>query len=113
MVMHADDARDSADALREIERLRMIVLAHRYLYYVVAETAVSDDEYDRIEKRLLHLLKIWPEHKDEGLLEDICPSKNVGSSLEDSYPIEVRQLAMEFLRDMNPEGFIRFFGAGT
>ena len=58
------------------------VLIHRYLYYVLGETLVSDFEYDIIERKA----------------REVCPGdsvvQGVGSSLPSSYPSDVTSRAM-------------------
>lgn len=104
---------DSKNALREIERLRMWCLAHRFLYHIVNETAITDADYDKSEKKLLQLLRVWPEHRDEGLLQAECPSKTIGSDLLESYPIEVRRLGIDILEKLNHKGFMQYWGIHT
>lgn len=65
--------------------LEKLVLAHRYLYYVLAEPVISDFEYDELEDQARGVL---PEHS---------PVHGVGSSLRSSYSEEVVKLAMSLL----------------
>jgi NAD-dependent DNA ligase len=58
--------------------LAKIILAHRYLYFVLTEPVISDAEYDQLEKSLS------PEERE---------SLGVGSSLESSYSDEIKALA--------------------
>lgn len=62
-----------------------LCMAHRYLYYVKGTPAISDFEYDNLEKEAL---KTVPENS---------PLRNPGSDLESSYSNEQQQLANRLL----------------
>ena len=62
-----------------------LVLAHRYLYYVLAQPVLPDAEYDKIERRAREILP-----------EDNIVHR-VGSSLPSSYSEEVKQYADKLL----------------
>lgn len=62
--------------------LEQQVLAHRFLYYVLDDPAISDFEYDRLERRARSLLPLD------------SPVHGVGSSLRSSYPEEIEALAL-------------------
>jgi NAD-dependent DNA ligase len=64
-----------------MKKLELMVMAHRYLYYVQALPVLTDFEYDKLEAKARRVL---PEHS---------PVHSVGSSLEDSYSQEVVQYA--------------------
>ncbi len=66
---------DSERAKDEIEKLRKEILKHDYLYYVVGEPEISDEEYDRLFKRLKELEQAFPEY----ITED-SPTQRVGGS---------------------------------
>lgn len=61
------------------------VMAHRYLYYVLASPVLPDAEYDKIERRA----------------REVCPPESavqgVGSSLSSSYTAKQIALAMQLL----------------
>ena len=61
------------------------VMAHRYLYYVLAEPVLTDADYDTLERRA----------------REVCPPKSsvhkVGSSLPSSYTKKQVGLATQFL----------------
>lgn len=63
-----------------------LVLAHRYLYYVLAEPVLSDYEYDTLEHQLT------PAEVE---------SLGVGSDLGSSYSTEVISLAVMLLAESN------------
>ena len=62
------------------------VMAHRYLYYVLAEPVLTDADYDTLERRA----------------REVCPPESpvhkVGSSLPSSYTKEQMGLATQFLK---------------
>lgn len=62
--------------------LELIVLAHRYLYYVLAEPVISDFEYDMLERQL-------PEGSAIHLL--------IGSSVAEEYSPTIVALAKQLL----------------
>lgn len=45
---------------QEIEELRQTIREHDYRYYVLAEPTISDEEYDRLMRRLLELEERYP-----------------------------------------------------
>lgn len=65
--------------------LERLVLAHRYLYYVLSDTAIGDYEYDRLEQRA------------KAVCPPGSPVHRVGSSLADDYSLDIKQLAMRLL----------------
>jgi len=49
------------EAAREIERLRRELTIHCWLYYVLNSPIISDEEYDRLFRRLVELEEHFPE----------------------------------------------------
>jgi len=47
--------------LQEIERLREKIEYHNYRYYVLNDPVITDEEYDRLMKRLVELERSYPE----------------------------------------------------
>ena len=66
--------------------LELDVMAHRYLYYVLAEPVLSDYEYDVVER------------KARAVLPAESPVQGVGSCLPNSYTAEQIARAQEFLK---------------
>ena len=65
--------------MTDAEKLELQVMAHRYLYYVVACPVLSDYEYDLLER----------EARSE--CHKASPIHDVGSSLPTSYtPVQVK-----------------------
>jgi DNA ligase (NAD+) len=75
------------DIPKEIERLRQEIRRHDYLYYIVSQPEVSDQEYDSLLAQLLRLENAYPEYK-----RDDSPTVRVaGGVLEGVKPVRHRQ----------------------
>ncbi len=61
------------DVVAEIERLRNEIRRHDYLYYTLARPEISDQEYDRLMRRLAELERRHPE-----LITPDSPTQRVG-----------------------------------
>ncbi len=61
------------------------IMAHRYLYYVLARPVISDRDYDALEKEAVATLPA--EH----------PIHGVGSDNGNDYSAEVKQAAQDLL----------------
>jgi DNA ligase (NAD+) len=68
------------DVKQEIERLRAEITRHDYLYYVLARPEISDQEYDRLFKRLQELEQKHPE-----LITPDSPTRRVGNALSEGF----------------------------
>jgi DNA ligase (NAD+) len=68
------------DVKQEIERLRAEITRHDYLYYVLARPEISDQEYDRLFKRLQELEQKHPE-----LITPDSPTRRVGDALSEGF----------------------------
>jgi len=71
-------------AKAEIKRLRDEINYHNYRYYVLDEPEISDQEYDRLLRRLVELESKYPE-----LITPDSPSQRVGATPQPSFS-EVR-----------------------
>ncbi len=71
---------DPEEARREMARLRSELHHHGYLYYVEARPAVSDEEYDRLFRRLQELERAYPE-----LRSPDSPTQRVGTEPQDGF----------------------------
>ena len=69
-----------------MENTEKIILAHRYLYYVMCSPVISDGEYDILERQAR-----------KGLSKD-SPVRKPGSDLASSYSKEVIKYAEELYR---------------
>lgn len=65
-----------------------LCLAHRYLYYVLSKSILSDVEYDLLEKRCLA-------HPD---LATDSPLREPGSDLASTYSADIKEHAKRLLR---------------
>ncbi|MBE0570871.1 MAG: NAD-dependent DNA ligase LigA [Ignavibacteriaceae bacterium] len=69
---------------KKIESLREQIREHDYKYYVLAQPAISDQEYDKLIKELETLEKQYPE-----LITPDSPTQRVGNDLtKDFKPVE-------------------------
>ncbi|ABR31356.1 NAD-dependent DNA ligase LigA [Thermosipho melanesiensis] len=60
----------------EIERLRKEIEYHNYRYYVLADPIISDEEYDRLLKKLIELEKKYPKFSSPN-----SPTQKVGGGV--------------------------------
>uniref|UniRef100_A0A7C4GGJ5 DNA ligase n=1 Tax=Fervidobacterium thailandense TaxID=1008305 RepID=A0A7C4GGJ5_9BACT len=60
---------------QEVEKLRKEIEYHNYRYYVLASPVISDEEYDRLMKRLMELEEKYPE-----LRTPDSPTQRVGGA---------------------------------
>lgn len=60
----------------EIEKLRKEIEYHNYRYYVLADPVISDEEYDKLIKKLIELEKKYPEFQSPD-----SPTQKVGGGL--------------------------------
>lgn len=80
-----------------IRQRRRQCLVHRIIYYCFDENIVSDRKYDRWERQLKKLCKEFPKVAKRVEYANICPSKKVGSSNINSYPLELVRVAQWLL----------------
>jgi len=74
----------SSSIEKKIEALREQIRGHDYKYYVLAQPAISDEEYDKLLKELESLEKEHPE-----LITSDSPTQRVGSDLTKEFkPVE-------------------------
>ncbi len=94
------------EAVREHEWLRREIERHNYLYYVKDAPEVSDEEYDRLFRRLLAIEEAWPE-----LVTPDSPSQRVGAPPADEFRPVPHRLPMLSLQNAMDEGEMRDFEA--
>jgi NAD-dependent DNA ligase len=70
-------------------QLELLVMAHRYLYYVLADTVLSDAAYD------------WVEREARSICSPESPVHGVGSSLPSSYTPQQIEYALLLLERRN------------
>jgi len=75
------------------------VMAHRYLYYVLAKPIISDQEYDRLEKQVSQKFDA-----ENGVWVDLLPPEHPlnkpGSSDPKSYTAKQVRLAKKMLKEV-------------
>lgn len=64
----------------EVERLRKEIEYHNYRYYVLAQPVISDEEYDKLMKRLMELEEKYPELKSPD-----SPTQRIGGQLLEGF----------------------------
>jgi DNA ligase (NAD+) len=71
--------REQAQA--RIEELRRLIEHHNYLYYVLNQPEISDEEYDRLFRELVELEQQFPE-----LVTPDSPTQRVGAPPLEAFP---------------------------
>ena len=67
--------------LQKINHIRGLLRDYNYRYYVLAESEISDLEYDNLLDELVKLEKLYPEY-----ITSDSPSQRVGSDLTKTFP---------------------------
>jgi NAD-dependent DNA ligase len=65
--------------------LEDVIMAHRYMYYVLADTRLLDHEYDILERQ------------GRSLLDEASSVHKVGSDLDSSYTQQQKDIAWKIL----------------
>lgn len=94
------------DVAAELARLRAEVAHHDHLYYVLAQPALSDFEYDRLFKQLAALEAAHPELDDPA-----SPTHRVGGAPLDAFRAVTHARAMLSLDNTYAQGDVREFDA--
>ncbi len=68
------------EIIEEVEKLRNEIEYHNYRYYVLADPVISDEEYDKLMKRLIELEKRYPE-----LITPDSPTQRVGGKVLEGF----------------------------
>ncbi len=71
---------DQKRVLEEIEKLRKEIEYHNYRYYILAEPIISDEEFDKLIKKLIELEEKYPEFKTPD-----SPSQRVGGTVLEGF----------------------------
>ena len=85
-----------------VEKLRRLILHHRRLYYVENSPEISDGEYDRLERELLHLETSHPE-----LRTPDSPTLRVGGEPAEEFPAYRHRTPLLSLDNAYSEGELR------
>jgi len=92
------------EIVEEVERLREEIEYHNYRYYVLADPVISDEEYDRLMKRLIELEKKYPQ-----LITPDSPTQRVGGKVLEGFRKVVHSEPMLSLDNTYDESEIREF----
>jgi DNA ligase (NAD+) len=76
-------------AKKEIEELSVQIEEHNHKYYVLSQPSISDEEYDKLLKRLMVLEEEFPQFKNAA-----SPSQRVGAKVEGNLPTVKHRLKM-------------------
>ena len=74
---------------KEIEELRELIRKHDYKYYILAEPAISDEEYDKLIKKLEKL-----EAENPHLITPDSPTQRVGKDLTKDFKPVTHKIPM-------------------
>ena len=91
-------------AAREIDQLRRELEEHNYRYYVLDAPVISDEEYDRLFRRLVELESAHPE-----LADPASPTQRVGAPPAAKFGTVRHTVPMQSLGNAMSEGEFREF----
>src|SRR5258706_2459004 len=80
---------ERAEAKKAIQELREKILQHDYLYYVLAQPEMSDQDYDRLCRQLVDLERKFPD-----LAVPDSPTQRVGIELVGGFPTVKHRVPM-------------------
>jgi len=80
---------ERSEAKKAIQELREKILQHDYLYYVLAQPEISDQDYDKLYRQLVDLEKQFPD-----LATSESPTQRVGSELVGGFPTVKHRVPM-------------------
>jgi DNA ligase (NAD+) len=89
---------------KEIETLSRKILDHDYRYYILAQPKISDEEYDRLMRRLQELERQYPV-----LATPDSPSQRVGGQITKEFSTVTHAVPMLSLSNTYNEGEVRDF----
>ena len=92
------------EVIEEVEKLREEIEYHNYRYYVLADPVISDEEYDKLMKRLIQLEKKYPE-----LVTPDSPTQRVGGKVLEGFKKVKHSTPMLSLDNTYDENEIREF----
>ena len=82
-----------------IRRRRRQLMVHRYIYYCRDRNLIPDQTYDKWNAELLQMERDYPDIAALVEYNDNSPTKTVGSSYEEDYPLWVIRTAQGLLGD--------------
>ena len=80
---------ERADAKKSIQELREKISQHDYLYYVLAQPEISDQDYDKLYRQLVDREKQFPD-----LVTPDSPTQRVGNELVGGFQTAKHQVPM-------------------
>ena len=89
---------------REIESLSRKILDHDYRYYILAQPVISDEEYDRLMRRLQELERQYP-----ALVTSDSPTQRVGGQITKEFSSVAHAVPMLSLSNTYSEEEVRDF----
>ena len=89
---------------KEIEELRELIREHDHRYYVLAEPAISDEEYDKLIKKLENL-----EADNPHLITPDSPTQRVGKDLTKNFNSVTHKIPMLSLANTYSEDELNDF----
>lgn len=95
---------DRREAEAQASALRKVLQEHNYLYYVEARPEISDNEYDRLYRRLVDLEVAFP-----GLATPDSPTQRVGEQPREGLPTIPHTAPMLSLDSTKDEAELRRF----
>ena len=90
--------------IEEVEKLREEIEYHNYRYYVLNDPVITDEEYDKLMKRLIELEKKYPE-----LVTPDSPTQRVGGKVLEGFKTVRHSQPMYSLDNTYNEEDIREF----
>ena len=94
----------SSPIQKEIETLRRKILDHDYRYYVLAAPTISDEEYDRLMRRLQELERQNPKY-----ITSDSPTQRVGGQITKRFSTVTHAVPMLSLSNTYSESEVRDF----
>ena len=94
----------SSSVQKEIETLSRKILDHDYRYYILAQPIISDEEYDRLMRRLQELERRYP-----ALVTSDSPSQRVGGQITKEFSTVLHAIPMLSLSNTYSEDEVRDF----
>ncbi len=89
---------------RQVEKLRREIKHHDYRYYVLDQPIISDNEYDRLYKKLLEFEKKYPE-----LITFDSPTRRIGGKALSGFETVIHRIKMLSLDNTYSEAEVRDF----
>jgi DNA ligase (NAD+) len=94
----------SSTIQKEINKLRREILDHDYRYYALAQPVISDEEYDRLMRRLQHIELQYP-----ALITPDSPTQRVGGQITKQFSAVLHTLPMLSLSNTYSENEVLDF----